>query len=410
MTSTATARTPMQVVAGLDTHSLTHHVAVLDIATGGVLGTQQVAATRAGYKHAEQYATSFGPVARWGVEGTNSYGAGVARHLHDRGHEVREVIRPNRAERRLKGKSDPLDAITTARAVLADPDLPTPKTTTGPVESIRVLSLTRDSAIKARANVVRQLKMILISAPAPLREQLQPLSDTARLETLLASRPGTDPTSGVQTATMIALRSLARRHTTLSEEIDTLTAMLRTLVQQTAPALLATKGVGVVTAAQLLTTVGDNPERIRSKAAFAALTGVAPIPASSGKTNRHRLNRGGDRRANSAIHTIALVRMSCDNRTKAYIKKKTTEGKTTLEAIRCLKRQLANELFRTITNPPTVPDNSDLRPARLARGMTLQQVADHFGVWPMHISSIERGTRRDDALAQSYRDWLTAAA
>lgn len=408
MASTATVRTPLMVVAGLDTHSLTHHVAVLDVATGGVLGTQQVAATPAGYKHAEDYAMSFGSVARWGVEGTNSYGAGIARHLHDHGHEVREVIRPNRAERRLKGKSDPLDAITAARAVLADPDLPTPKTTTGPVESIRVLSLTRDSAIKARANVVRQLKMILISAPASLREQLQPLSDRTRLERLLASRPGTDPTSGVQTATMIALRSLARRHATLSEEIGTLTTMLRTLVQQAAPALLATKGVGVVTAAQLLITVGDNPERIRSKAAFAALTGVAPIPASSGKTNRHRLNRGGDRRANSAIHTIALVRMTCDDRTKSYIKKKTAEGKTTREALRCLKRQLANELFRTITNPPVIPDVSDLRSARLARGLTLQKVADHFGVWPTHISSIERGIRRDDTLAQSYRDWLKA--
>ncbi len=156
-------------------------------------------------------------------------------------------------------------------------------------------------------------------------------------------------------------------------------------------------------------TAGDNPHRIVSKAAFAALTGVSPIPASSGKTNRHRLNRGGDRRANNAIHTIALVRMSMEPRSKAYIKKKTTEGKTKLEAIRCLKRHIANELYAMIIDPPAVSDITDLRPTRLARGLSLQTVADHFGVWPMHISTIERGKRRDDDLTHRYRNWLAAA-
>lgn len=409
MTNVPASSTSRQVVAGVDTHSLTHHVAVLDAISGQVLGDRQVDATSAGYEQAESFATSFGQVLVWGVEGTNSYGAGLTRSLLAAGHQVREIIRPNRAARRLHGKSDPLDAITAARQVLTGTDLPTPKAGDGPVESIRVLAMTRNSAVKARATVLRQLAMILVSAPVALRESLQPLSTTDLLARLIRHRPGTDPTAGISVATMIALRSLARRHRDLSEEIEATTTMLRTLIDQAAPALLATKGVGVVTAAQLLLTVGDNPDRITSKAAFAALCGVSPIPASSGKSTRMRLNRGGDRQANCAIHQIALVRMSCDPRTKTYIAKKRAEGKTTREAMRCLKRHLANELFTTITRPPSIPDVSDLRPARQARHLSLSAVATHFGVWPAHISTIERGTRRDDDLARRYRDWLTTA-
>lgn len=393
------------IVAGADTHSLTHHIAVLDATTGALLGDRQFPASHAGYLTITEYVAGFGQLMRFGVEGTNSYGAGLSRHLQALHVEVREVIRPNRGARRLRGKSDPLDAVTAAQTTLADGDLPLPKSSNGPAESIRVLALTRDSAVKARANVLRQVKMILVSAPAPLREKLTGMSEQTLLGMLSRSRPA-DPLSGVDAATATALRHLARRHHHLTEEIDELTDQLRGLVEHVAPALLATKGVGVVTAAQLLITVGDNPHRIKHTAAFAALTGVSPIPASSGKTSRHRLNRGGDRRANSAIHTIALVRMSSDSRTKAYITKKTGEGKTTLEAMRCLKRHIANELFHTITNPPAIPDNTDLRPARLAYGLTLQTVADHFHVWPNHISTIERGKRRDDALATRYRSWL----
>ncbi|MGW5525290.1 IS110 family transposase [Gordonia sp. NPDC003950] len=396
------------VVAGADTHSDTHHVAVLDATTGAVLADRQFPATTTGYHAILTFIATLGQVMRFGVEGTNSYGAGLTRHLHAAGIDVREVIRPNRAARRLRGKSDPLDAITAAQVVLADENLPLPKTSVGPVESIRVLTLVRDSAVKARAKVLQQIAMILVSAPASKREQLQSLDQKMLLNTLRRSRPG-DPVNGIEPATTTALRRLARRHEYLSEEIEDTTDQLRALVERVNPGLLAAKGIGVVTAAQLLITVGDNPERITGKAAFAALTGVSPIPASSGKTNRHRLNRGGDRRANNAIHTIALVRMSADSRTKTYIAKKLAEGKTKLEAIRCLKRHIANEIYTLITNPPAVPDITDLRPARLALGLSLQNVADHFGVWPMHISTIERGKRRDDELANRYRQWLTAA-
>lgn len=396
------------VVAGADTHSQTHHVAVLDAATGQLRGDQQFPATPAGYRAIVAFVRGFGPLMRFGVEGTNSYGAGLARHLHAAQIEVREVIRPNRAARRLRGKSDPLDAITAAQVALSGEELPIPKSSDGPVESIRVLTMVRDSAVKARANVLRQIGMILVSAPATQRETLQKLGERALLDVLRRSRP-VDPLDGVEPATSVALRHLARRHWQLTQEIDETTGQLRALIEHVNPGLLAAKGVGVVTAAQLLITTGDNPHRITGKAAFAALTGVSPIPASSGKTNRHRLNRGGDRQANNAIHTIALVRMSMDPRTKAYIAKKTAEGKTKLEAIRCLKRHIANEIYTLITNPPTVPDITDLRPARLARGLSLQTVADHFGVWPMHISTIERGKRRDDDLAHRYRQWLNAA-
>lgn len=396
------------VVAGVDTHTDTHHVAVLDARTGGVLGDRQFPATSAGYRAILAFVTALGQVVRFGVEGTNSYGAGLSRHLLSAGVEVREVIRPDRTERRLRGKSDPLDAINAARAALAGANLPVPKSSDGPVESIRALVIVRNSAVKARAVVLQQIKTLLVSAPASQREKLQQLSKNALLETLRRSRPAA-PTEGVEQATATALRHLARRHAHLTTEIDEVTEQLGQLVEGVNPALLAAKGLGIATAAQLLITAGDNPARITSKAAFAALAGTSPIPASSGKTNRHRLNRGGDRQANKAIHTVALVRMSMDPRTKAYIAKKTAEGKTKLEATRCLKRHIANEIYQLLTNPPTVPDITDLRPARLARGLTLQDAANHLGVWPTHISTIERGKRRDDELATRYRQWLTTA-
>lgn len=394
------------VVAGADTHSQTHHVAVVDQKSGAVIADKQFPATNAGYRDIVTFVAEFGHVTRFGVEGTNSYGAGLTRHLRAAGIDVVEVIRPNRAERRLHGKSDPLDAITAAKVALSRTDLPTPKSSDGPVEAIRVLSLVRDSAVKARSIVLCQIKMILVSAPVNLRERLAPATDLVLLETLRRCRPG-DVLEGVDDATMTGLRHLARRHQHLSAEIDEVTGQLRRLIEQTAPALLAAKGIGVVTAAQLLVTAGDNPERITSEQAFAALCGVSPIPASSGKTNRNRINHGGDRRANCALHQIALVRYSSDARTKAYVAKKVAEGKSVRDAIRCLKRAIAREVYHLLTNPPTVPRIDDLRPARQALGLSLQTVARHFGIWPAHVSTIERGKRRDDEFTAKYRRWLT---
>lgn len=397
-----------KVVAGVDTHADTHHVAVVDATTGGVLGDKKFPTGRAGYAALVAFVCTFGHVVRFGVEGTNSYGAGLARYLRGAGHTVVEVIRPNRAERRLRGKSDPLDAITAARTALTPDRLPTPKTSDGAVEAIRVLLTTRRSAVKARTGAMQQICSILVSAPDDLRQQYEPLPARVRLERLRRIRPGAD-LADVHTITSRCLKQLATRCGDLDREIAAIDASLRQAINDTAPALLAANGVGVVTAATLLVTAGDNPERVTTEASLAALCGVSPIPASSGKTTRHRLNRGGDRQGNWAIHQIALCRMSSDERTRAYIGKKRAEGKSTKEAMRCLKRAICREVYRLLTTPPEVPRIDDLRPLRQARGITLTAAANHFGIWPAKISTLERGLRRDDDLANAYREWLTAA-
>lgn len=394
------------VFAGVDTHKHTHHAAVID-SNGRQLGDAQFPATRTGYRELVSFVASFGAVVRVGVEGTGSYGAGLARFLRDGGLEVVEVIRPNRQVRRMQGKSDPIDAYAAARTAMVESDQPIPKTADGPVEAIRFLTVARRSAVKARTAAQVQIKTLLITAPEPLRHRFQPLGDKELISGLSRLRPsGTDLLGGAIAA---ALRSLAQRHKQLTEEITELEARLETIVERAAPALLATKGVGVVTAAQLLVTAGDNPDRLRNEAAFAALCGASPIPASSGKTTRHRLNRGGDRQANAALHRIALVRMSCDQRTKDYVARKRAEGHSNKEILRCLKRAIAREIFTVLTKPVDVPKINDLRPLRQALGISLQTVAEHFNVWPMQVSTIERGQRRDDNFVTAYRSWLNAA-
>ena len=374
-----------KVVAGVDTHADTHHVAVLDAATGGVLGDKKFPTGRAGYAALVAFVCAFGQVVRFGVEGTNSYGAGLARHLRTAGHTVVEVVRPNRAERRLRGKSDPLDAITAARTAMAPDRLPTPKTSDGAVEAIRVLLTTRRSAVKARTAAMQQICSILVSAPDTLRQQYEPLPAKTRLERLRRLRPGTDPTD-VHAVTSRCLKQLATRCGDLDRELVAIDASLRQAITDHAPALLAAYGVGVVTAATLLVTAGDNPDRVTSEAGLAALCGVSPIPASSGRTDRHRLNRGGDRQANCAIHQIALVRMSSDQRTRAYIAKKRAEGKSTKEAMRCLKRAICREVYRLLINPPEVPRIDDLRPLRQARQITLNR--PRFSAAPMWVEAL----------------------
>lgn len=389
-----------EVIGGVDTHADTHHAAVID-ANGRRLGDAKFPANRAGYAALAAFLAAFGTVARVGVEGTGSYGAGLARHLRATGLEVVEVIRPNRQTRRLRGKSDPIDAYSAAAVALAEGRHPVPKTADGQVESIRYLLVARRSAVKARTAAQVQIKTLLVTAPDQVRDKHRGRSDKDLIAALSRQRPAD--------AIGAALKSLGRRHEQLSEEIAELEAALAPLVRAANPALAAAKGIGVITAAQLLVTAGDNPHRLRSEAAFAALCGASPIPASSGKTTRHRLNRGGDRQANAALHRTALVRMSYDRRTQDYVAKKRAEGHGSKEILRCLKRAIAREVFTLLTRPVEIPDIQDLRPLRQARRFTLAQAAGHFGVWPATISEIERGTRRDDQLAADYRQWLTAA-
>lgn len=404
-----TPETTVEIIAGVDTHKDTHHVAVLS-RSGVRLGDRQVPATAAGYDELVVFIASFGTVRVVGVEGTNSYGAGLTRQLRAAGVPVIEVIRPKRAQRR-RGKSDPIDAFAAAQQVLADletGDLPTPKSADGSVEQIRHLLAVRRSAVKARSAAIQQIKNMLVTAPQHLRDRFEPLKDPALIQTLAAIRPA-PATESVDAAVSRSLRILARRYQHLTGEITDLDTDLDILNKQTAPALAAAYGLGTVTCAALLVTAGDNPERLRSEAAFAALTGTAPIPASSGRTNRHRLNRGGDRQANCALHQIALVRWSHDPTTRAYVTKLRATGKSTKDILRCLRRAIAREVWHLLVHPEPVPEIDDLRPLRHSKGLSLQTVADHFGVWPAVISRLELGKTRNDDLATAYRDWLLTA-
>jgi transposase len=286
----------------------------------------------------------------WGVEGTGSFGAELTRFLQAEEIEVFEVTRPKRRDQYRSGKSDPIDAEAAARAILAGIATGRPKGADGEVEMIRALRAVRRSAVKARSQAVNQLKAMLITAPEELREKLDGLS-TAKLVRRAARFRSTIHPDDVPTATKHALRSVARRYQRLSEEIRELEEQLDRLVAEAAPELVAIDGISTDTAASLLVAAGDNPERLKSEAAFAHLCGVAPIPASSGKIVRHRLNRQGNRDANRALYVIALGRMSREERTRAYVAKRTAEGKSKKEIIRCLKRYIAREIYRVLISP-----------------------------------------------------------
>ncbi|MGC0317041.1 transposase [Kitasatospora acidiphila] len=288
-----------------------------------------------------------------GVEGTGTYGSELARFLRANLVTVVEVDRPDRRARRLNGKSDPVDAYAAATAVLSGRADGTPKTRDGIVEAIRSMRIVRRSAVKARTQVINQVRGLIVSAPGEVREKLRGLPTSELIRTLSRSRPSTDTTDPA-TAVRIALRRLARRYQYLNEEIADADADLAHLVAQAAPSLVTLLGVGTETAAQLLITAGDNPDRLRSEAAFAHLCAAAPVPASSGRTNRHRLNRGGDRQANNALHMIALVRMRYDSRTRDYVARRTAEGMSKKDILRCLKRFIAREVYRHLASPTTV--------------------------------------------------------
>lgn len=348
-----------RVVAGVDTHSATHHAAVVD-RVGRELGDREFPATAAGYAALWEWLRGHGRPVRVGVEGTSSYGAGLSRFLHRVGVAVVEIDRPDRRARRARGKSDPIDAYAAARAALAGDRVVVPKAGTGIVEAIRVVRVTRRSAVKARTQTTNQLKSLLVTAPPPLRERLHGLKTPALVKACALLRPPAMPLSDPAHAIVVVLRRLARRHQQLTAEIRAADTELRPLITAAAPAMLDRLGVSLEVTGQLLTTVGDNPDRIRSEAAFAHLCGVSPIPASSGKTRRHRLNRGGDRAANNALYTVVLTRLRLDDRTRAYVARRTGEGLSKREIIRCLQRYVARELYQLLVRLP--PSSSSWPP------------------------------------------------
>lgn len=337
-----------RIVVGVDTHKDTHHAAVLDL-NGQVLGDREFPATMAGYQDLHDWAASHGVIDRVGIELTGSYGAGLTRYLSATGVTTVEVNTTDRATRARLGKDDTIDAIAAARKVLSGMATATPKDTTGTSEAIRVLSLVRDSAVKQRSMSWNQFSNLLVTAPAALREQFAALTPTKALRTAQALRPDPtrlgDPAQAVKTG----LRRLATRIGDLDQEIKTANTELATLVEETVPTLVAQPRIGTHTAAQLIVTIASNPDRVRTSAQFARLCGVAPIPVSSGKTNRMRLHRGGDRQANRALHLIVIGRLKDHQPTRDYMAKKLHEGKSKRDAIRCLKRYVAREVFHHLT-------------------------------------------------------------
>jgi transposase len=341
---------PTRVVIGVDTH-LDRHVAVAVDQLGRLLGLTSIAATRAGYDELVVWAETLGEIEAFGVEGTGSYGAGLARHLRGGGHLVVEVIRPNRQARRRNGKSDSADAEAAARAVISGEASAIPKAGDDTVEMIRVLRVARSTAMKARSQAANALKSLVVTAPAELREHLHGLSTVKLVATAGRLRPGPEATTTAATKT--ALRSLAARYQALDREIAALDVQLAQLIARTAPQLLDTFGVGPDTAGALLVAAGDNPERLHSEAAFAMLCGAAPVPASSGKTVRYRLNRGGDRQANAALYRIVIVRLRYHKPTQQYAARRTEQGKTKPEIIRCLKRYVTREIYAILQHTVT---------------------------------------------------------
>jgi len=334
-----------RVVGGVDTHKDTHTAAAVDI-TGRRLGSATFPASGPGYVELLAWLRSLGQVERVGVEGTGSYGSGLASHLRREGLTVVEVNRPNRQARRRHGKSDTADAEAAARATLAGEASGTPKAQNGTVEAIRILRLQRRSAIHARTKAANQLQAVVSTAPEPLRADVRELSLTALVAWASKLRKAS-PTDAAS-ASRAVLRGLAHRWQLLHAEIATLDEALETLVKSVAPAMIALRGVGIDVAGSLLVAAGDNPERLSSEASFAALCGVSPIDASSGRQHRHRLNRGGNRDANRALWVVALVRLRCDPRTRIYVDRRTREGLSKPEILRCLKRYIAREVFKLL--------------------------------------------------------------
>ena len=346
------------IVVGVDAHTDTHDSAVLDDC-GRLLATRTFAAGAAGYRELLEWAQRFGAILALGVESTGSYAAGLVRFLRDAGLEVLEVNQPHAHTRRRRGKSDPIDAEMAARAVLAADRPVIAKDTSGVVEAIRQLRVARDGAIKARSAALNALTGLIVAAPEPLRAQLQTRKTTRGQATLCARlRPDRARLHDPEQAAKAALRSIARRILGLDSEIAELDGQLTQLVARTARLTTARVAVSTGHAGTLLVTAGQNIDRLRSEAAFAALCGASPIPVSSGRTDRHRLNYGGDRDANRALHMIAVCRLRYCERSRAYAERRTAEGKTKTEIIRCLKRYIAREIYHALVadlQPQTAP-------------------------------------------------------
>jgi transposase len=345
MTSIALDAHNRKIVIGVDTHKYVHVAVALDN-LGARLGDVHVPANREGYARLEAWAGALGRVSAFGVEGTGSYGVGLASFLRRGGHRIIEVNRGDRRSRRNNGKTDTLDAEAAARAVLSGAAHAVPKSADGTIEMIRQVKIARDTARKGRTSAIVTLKALIVTTPAELREQLGGLTDKVLIDRCASLRPGA--VSSTIAAAKHALRALARRWQCLDAEITAHDALVDELTAAHAPTLRQGFGIGADTAAEALIVFGDNPERVRSEAAFAKLCGACPVPASSGVTNRHRLSVSGHRQANAALYRAVIVRMRFHQPTIDYVQRRTAEGRTKRDIIRCLKRFLAREIYQRV--------------------------------------------------------------
>ena len=400
-----------RIYAGVDTHSDTHTLALID-EYGRPLATQTFRTDSTGYERLIAMIGDPEDCLGVGVEGTNSYGAAPARRLVKAGHDVYEVLRPKRAVRRGDGKSDPIDALAAARSVLAGDGVSVPKSADGWVEALRVLNAERAQLVTAMTALSNSATGLLTTAPERIRERYRGLRTPARMRRLASCRPSGNT---VEHEVLTALRAAGRAWKALKEQSDLLEERMRAILDGNARPLLDIYCASTVTAATLAIVAGDNPERIRSEAAFAKLCGACPIPASSGKTNRHRLNKGGNRQGNAALHHIAIVRMRYHQPTRDYVDRKTKEGKSKLEIIRCLKRFIAREAYHALisirrgatpSNEPPAERGRKLRELRTANGITQQQVGDALRVPSSRISEIERGVRDLPELERRAIQWI----
>jgi transposase len=339
-----------EFVIGVDTHRDRHALAVLHSATGAVIATLEVSADRQGYQQALRCAAQQAAGRRaWAVEGTGSYGAGLTRALQQRGERVLEVDRPARRARRSRPKDDQLDAVAAARAALGRMALPAPRAS-ATARALQQLVTTREGAVEGRTAAINQLRALLLGAPDQLRDELRRLSRRQLLARCRRLQPHAQQPAD-HYATVLALRTLAGRIDTLTAEANQLEQEILNLVRQQQPRLLQEHGVGPISAARVL-AAWSHPGRFDRESRFARLAGTAPIPASSGQRIRHRLDRGGDRQLNRALHVIILCRCRSHPDTAAYLARRQAEGKTRRDAVRCLKRYLARHLWRLLEHSP----------------------------------------------------------
>lgn len=395
-----------RIAAGVDTHKDKHALCVVD-AQGRRMHEAVFPADEAGYS---AVAGALGDPAECiavGIEGAASYGVGLARALKAAGYEVVEVVGPKRRRRPGEAKSDPIDAYRAACVALAGEESFTPKSSDGWVEDVRCLLVAHGAAVKAATAHSNAVDGLLVSAGDGLRKALGRMTLVARMKLLAdGGFEGADAPLGQ------ALRALSAMWGAAKDCVAETEGAIESIVSENAPALLAIYGCGPISAASLAVAAGDNPERISSESSFAALCGASPVEASSGKVVRHRLNRGGNRRANCALHRIAICRLQHDERTRVYVDKRMADGKSKKEAIRCLKRYLCREVYRALLHPKEVPalHAHDLRADRTRIGLTQLQVAAMMGVKPARISEIERFPSRHPKLRAEYEDLLSGMA